>query len=182
MQNNDLSVREMTPEDVPFVLEYWYTSSEEYLNSLGADLTKMPLREDFEKMLLKQVAQTYQEKMGYVIIWVKDGLPVGHSHVNKIHFGKEAFMHLHLWEASKRRRGMGVAFLEKSIPYYFENLKLEHLYCEPYALNPAPNKTLPKLGFEFIKKYQTIPGSINFEQEVCQYHMPRSVFKNRYQT
>ena len=43
---------------------------------------------------------------------------------------------------------------------------LENLYCEPYALNLAPNGTLLKLGFKLVKQYETTPGSINFYQKV----------------
>ena len=53
-----------------------------------------------------------------------------------------------------------------TIPCYFKNLQLKKLICEPYALNPAPHKTLEKLGFQFEKEYVTVPGSINFEQPV----------------
>ena len=66
-----------------------------------------------------------------------------------------------------------------TLPFFFENFKLKKLYCEPYALNAAPNKTLTKAGFNFVKKYSTIPGSISFEQEVNQWEMSYDSFKNR---
>ena len=40
-----------------------------------------------------------------------------------------------------------------------------------YAENPGPNRTLAKLGFRLIKRYRTVPGIINFEQEVNRYVM-----------
>ncbi|HWY34787.1 MAG TPA: GNAT family protein, partial [Nitrosopumilaceae archaeon] len=91
---------------------------------------------------------------------------IGHSNVNKIVFGEEAHMHLHIWSEDVRKKGVGAELVKLTIPYFFENLKLKKLYCEPYALNQAPNKTLQKVGFEFVKKYRTTPGWLNFEQEV----------------
>ena len=70
-------------------------------------------------------------------------------------------------------RGMGVEFVRLSINYFFNNYKLQKLYCEPYAFNPAPNKTLAKAGFRFVKNYRTTPGWLNFEQEVCLWEMSR---------
>jgi RimJ/RimL family protein N-acetyltransferase len=58
-----------------------------------------------------------------------------------------------------------------TLPYFFQNFELKNLYCEPYALNPAPNKTLKKIGFQFVKQYVTIPGSLNFEQEVNRWEL-----------
>lgn len=55
-------------------------------------------------------------------------------------------------------------------------MELKNIYCEPYAQNPAPNKTLAKAGFLFVKKYTTIPGYLNFEQEVNQWLMTQEKF------
>jgi [ribosomal protein S5]-alanine N-acetyltransferase len=35
---------------------------------------------------------------------------------------------------------------------------------------------LAKVGFTFVKKYVTVPGVINFEQEVNRWHMSREHF------
>jgi RimJ/RimL family protein N-acetyltransferase len=64
-----------------------------------------------------------------------------------------------------------------TLPYYFENLKLKKLWCEPYALNIAPNKTLEKAGFHFIKEYTTVPSFICFEQPVKQWMISYEDFK-----
>lgn len=89
-------------------------------------------------------------------------------------------MHLHMWDRSNRKKGLGTELLRTSIPFFFENLKLKTLWCEPFAKNPAPNHTLLKIGFKFIKKYETTPGPINLLQEVCQYKMTKNRFKENF--
>jgi RimJ/RimL family protein N-acetyltransferase len=64
-----------------------------------------------------------------------------------------------------------------TLPLFFERLQLKKLYCEPYALNSAPNKSLEKVGFEFIKEYITIPGSLNFEQPVKRWELSYEKFQ-----
>jgi RimJ/RimL family protein N-acetyltransferase len=103
-----------------------------------------------------------------------DGLPIGHSNINKIVFGEEAFMHLHLWRPDIRQQGMGRNLVMQTLPFFFENYQLKTLYCEPYALNLAPNKTLEKIGFIFVKQYVTTPGWLNFEQPVNLWEMSRA--------
>jgi len=76
-------------------------------------------------------------------------------------------------------RGMGSQLVKMSLPYYFEKMKLQTLFCQPYALNPAPNRTLEKAGFEFVKKYSTTPGAICFEQEVNLWKMEREDYAKR---
>jgi RimJ/RimL family protein N-acetyltransferase len=147
---------------------------------MGVDLAKIPNEEDLRKMLSAQLTQPYEEKQSYCIIWQLDDKPIGHSNINKIIFGEEAHMHLHLWKPDLRKKGMGTELVKLTIPYFFKNMKLKKLYCEPYALNPAPNKTLEKIGFDFVKEHITIPGYLNFEQPVKLWVMSLEKFNSLY--
>ena len=51
---------------------------------------------------------------------------------------------------------------------YFD-FALRRLYCEPYADNPGPNRVLRRSDFRLVKRYRTVPGPLNFEQDVNQY-------------
>jgi RimJ/RimL family protein N-acetyltransferase len=169
--NNRLSVREIQQQDIDLLVRYWLQSDGAFLTAMGVDLTKIPSEENLRVMLSQQLDQRNQEKQSYCIIWEIDGEPCGHSNINRIIFGEEAYMHLHLWNAVSRQKGSGLALVKMTLPYYFENFHLKMLYCEPYALNPAPNKTLPKAGFRFVKEYVTIPGYLNFEQPVKRWEL-----------
>ena len=166
MPKNLISVRELQEADIDSIIQYWLTADDAFLKGMGVDIAKIPGREEWKKMLLEQLGQRIEEKKSYCIIWQLRDQAVGHSNVNKILFGEEACMHLHIWDPSIRKKGFGLEFMKMTLPYFFKELKLKRLYCEPYALNPAPNKALERIGFKFIKEYITIPGWINFEQPV----------------
>jgi RimJ/RimL family protein N-acetyltransferase len=178
MSQATLSVREMQEADIELITRYWLTADPAFLHGMGVDTSKMPSKENWLQMLSEQLRQSYPEKKSYCLIWLVDQEPVGHSNVNKIKFGEEAFMHLHLWKTDVRTRGFGELLVKKSLPYFFKNLQLKKLYCEPYALNPAPNKVLQKVGFSFVKEYQTTPGWINFEQPVKLWELTHEKFKH----
>lgn len=166
MEKNTLSVREVQEKDIPLIADYWFKSEPHYLESLGVDPEKMFTRDQFTTMLSQQVSLPYNEKKAYALIWEAHGKTIGHSNVNPVIYGQEALMHLHIWNAEHRRKGCGAEFIKMSLPYYFENLQLQKIYCEPYAFNESPNKLLEKCGFTFIKQYITTPGAIAFEQPV----------------
>jgi RimJ/RimL family protein N-acetyltransferase len=171
-----LSVRELQQKDIEPLINYWITATPEFLMGMGVDLKKMPRPEELSMMLNEQINTPVKDKKSYCIIWLEDGIAVGHSNINKIVFGEEAYMHLHLWNNASRKKGNGTAFVKLTLLYFFENYQLKKLCCEPYALNPAPNKTLEKAGFTFIKKHTCIPGILNFEQEVNLWEMSREKF------
>ncbi len=116
------SVRELQSGDIDAIASYWLDSDADFMRSLGVDLAKMPSREQWHSMLSAQLSQDYHEKQSYCIIWELDGKAVGHSNVNKIVFGEEAFMHLHIWRQEHRKGGHGEAFLEMAIPFFFKNM------------------------------------------------------------
>jgi len=174
-----LSVREIRKSDIPLITDYWLLSDPELMKGMGVQLDKLPSREQWGEMLNAQLQQSYEEKQSYCLIWEIDGKPAGHSNVNKIRFGEEAYMHLHLWQGDHRRKGAGPALVNMSLPYFFNNLKLKVLYCEPYALNAAPNKVLAGLGFRMLREYITTPGFICFEQPVRLWALAEAEFRNR---
>lgn len=170
------SVRPIQQDDITPITEYWTTAGEDFLRKMGADINKVPAKEAWQELLSAQIGQPFAEKKSYCTIWLLDGQPVGHCNVNKIVFGKEAYMHLHIWNEGLRLHGYGAALVKRSLPYFFEDLQLQELYCEPYALNPAPNKTLKKVGFELVKEYDSTPGFLNFEQPVKLWRLSRESY------
>jgi len=179
MNQTLLSVREIQQTDIEHIIRYWLTADPLFLTGMGVDLNKMPSKEEWTTMLTEQLTQVYPEKKSYCMIWLVDNKAIGHCNVNKIKFGEEAYMHLHVWNNEFRKKGMGTDLVKMSLPYFFENLELKKIYSEPYALNPAPNKVLEKAGFTFMKEYLTIPGFLNFEQTVKRWELTYEQYKNQ---
>lgn len=168
-----LSVTLLTPTEIPSIIRYWTASDPAHLEGMGVDLDKVPSAASLTSMLEGQVALPDAEKQSLATIWWVDGEAIGHCNVNRIEYGQEAYMHLHIWHPSRRRRGVGRQLVALSLPYFFDRLQLQTLWCEPFAHNPAPNATLPMLGFQFENEYVTVPGSLNFEQPVKRWRLTR---------
>jgi len=159
-------VREPGNKDIELIINYFLKADHDFLNHMGVDAEKLPDPNEWRRLLLEDLTRPTPEKQFYYLIWELENSPVGHSNINKIIYRKEAYMHLHLWNPENRGKGNGEYFIRECIPHYFKKFDLQYLFCEPYALNPAPNRILSKIGFEFEKKYETIPGWINFYQSV----------------
>lgn len=168
-----ISIREMKMHDIELVVDYFINADADYLRGMGADKDKLPGKTVWIENLKNELEKPISNKEYYYLIWLLDDLPIGHSNINKIVYGKFANMHLHMWTSHIRGKGLGLRFVELSIPYYFKKFKLEKLICEPYTENIGPNKLLKKAGFSFIKEYDTMPGIINFYQSVNRYELKR---------
>jgi RimJ/RimL family protein N-acetyltransferase len=174
MVHAKLLLREMTEGDLDAIADYWLGSEPDYLVGLGVDLSKLPTREALFDMLRAQIRLPDAEKSSLALIATLNGSAIGHCNVNNIRFGEAADLHLHLWQAEHRRQGLGAQMVWAALPIFFQRLQLQSIHCAPYALNAAPNRTLEKLGFVFVKRHVTVPSALSFEQEVCQYEMTRA--------
>jgi RimJ/RimL family protein N-acetyltransferase len=151
------------------MVDYFLDADDEFLRGMGVARSNLPLREDWINSTLLDHDRPNHEKDRAYLAWSYDGVAIGHSSINKIQVGEEAFIHLHLWLRARRQRGLGAAFFRLSAARFAEEFSLKRLYCEPYAENPGPNRVLQKSGFHFVKRYRTVPGAICFEQDVNLY-------------
>ena len=168
------AIRELDSNDINQIIRYFLQADEGFLRSMGVDPHKLPDASVWKKLIEEDLAHSIADKQFYYLIWELNHHPVGHSNINKIIFGQEAYMHLHLWQACDRKTGHGLYFIQQSISKYFEAFNLQWLVCEPCTLNPAPNKMLEKVGFELVKSYETTPGWINFQQTVNRWVLSRA--------
>jgi len=161
------------------MIDYFLTADDAFLRGMGVDRSLLPERYGWLQQLLADHAKPDEKKDRLYLAWICNAVQIGHVSVNKIIFGVEAYFHLHMWRADLRKAGFGIALCEQSIRFYFERLHLQRLWCEPYVNNPAPNRTVAKLGFVFVKRHRTVPGPINFEQEVNLYCLDRDAWLSR---
>lgn len=176
-----ISIRPITETDIALITNYWLDADPDYLKGMGVDTSRMPAAAQWHEMLNQQINSPMGEKLSYALILLVNGEPSGHCNINKIERGQQAYMHLHLWHSEQRQAGLGSAMVQMAVPVFFDLFSLERIMCEPYALNAAPNKTLEKVGFVFVKKVTCIPGRLSFEQEVNLWELTLQRYKELYE-
>ena len=163
----------MTLDEVGLIIDYFHGASAEHLEMMGVDPTRMPSPARWREQYAEDYGKPVRERSSFLVLWELDGTPVGFSTTNKIVYGSEAYMHLHVLDPQRRRSGIATACLRETVALYFSALALERLFCEPNALNVAPNRTLQRVGFKYVKTHQTVPGPINFHQAVTRWVFER---------
>ena len=170
-----LTVREMMGTEIDLIIEYFHRSTPEHLEILGVDPSRLPAAESWRERFRRESMQPVEPRGWIVLIWLLDDQPVGFSSSDKITYGEQANMHLHVVDPERRHRGIGAECVRRSVDIYFEllKLKLKRLFCEPNAFNVAPNRTLQKAGFKYLKTHMTVPGPLNYHQTVTRWVIER---------
>ncbi len=162
----NLAIREMALDEVDLIIDYFHGSTPEHLEVLGVDPTRLPPRRRWRARYAREYNKPVEERSTLLVIWELDDAPVGFSTADKIVYGDEAHMHMHLLEPERRDLGIGSACVRETVQLYIKALKLKRLFCEPNAFNVAPNRTLQAAGFRYVKTYRTVPNLLNYHQAV----------------
>jgi RimJ/RimL family protein N-acetyltransferase len=161
--------RPMQLAETELIIDYFHSASPEFLNTLGVDPSRLLERAQWKARFEARFALPIEERNFFAILWEIDGRPAGWSSADKVVFGQEAYMHLHVLDPERRGQGNGTFFVRESAKIYFDTLRISRLYCEPYAFNTAPNRTLQAAGFKYVKTHETVPGPFNFHQPVTRW-------------
>lgn len=164
-----LTIREMALDETGLIIEYFHGSTPEHLETLGVDPTRLPTRLHWRERFAGDYGKPIQERSTLLVIWELDDVGIGFSTSDKIVYGEQAHMHLHVVEPERRRSGIGSACVRETVEVYFNKLRLKRLFCEPNAFNVAPNRTLQRVGFSYVKTYRTVPGPLNYHQAVTRW-------------
>ena len=167
------TVREMLNSEVEIIIDYFRAASPEFLEMLGVDPSRLPTPDGWRERFQRGSAGPIEQRSWLVLIWLLDDRPVGFSSSDKITYGEQANMHLHVTDPERRNGGIGAECVRRSADIYFDRLKLKRLFCEPNAFNVAPNRALQKAGFKYLKTHMTVPGALNYHQAVTRWVIER---------
>ena len=110
-----LVVREMALDEVGLVIDYFHGSTPEHLETLGVDPTRLPSRRDWQARYEAEYGKPIEWRSTLLVIWEQDGAAVGFSTADKITYGEQTHMHLHIVDEGRRRPGSQVRALPPRI-------------------------------------------------------------------
>ena len=169
----NLEVRAMTLDETGILIDYFHSSTPEHLELMGVDPTRISPTAVWSARFKELFALPVAQRPSFYVIWLCDDRPIGFSSCDKIVAGSHANMHLHVTEPALRQSGIGTACVARSAEIYIKTFELERLFCEPNAFNVAPNRTLQKAGFKYLKTHMTVPGPLNYHQAVTRWVLER---------
>jgi trans-aconitate methyltransferase/RimJ/RimL family protein N-acetyltransferase len=169
----ELRVRSWLEDDIPDIVRYWTTLSNADAQRMGCDLSRVPTSEEYKRTLGEQLQASCETATAFYSMWVVDGMTIGFASLKNIRFGIRGEMHLHIWNADQRGKGIGGRLFCLSAIDFFERFKVGEIICEPGASNPYPNRMLQKAGFPLIGSREGKSSELSQELPLNTYAITR---------
>ncbi len=153
---SQITLRDFCEHDITHVVEYWYRSPRNFIESRGVDIAKLPPEEKFfdaHRAVIERNKDANPSKMTSLTLELS-GKPIGLHLVNAVEEGKKADFHAHIW--FEEYRGKGIAFHSylKAFQVFFDRFSLQEIHLNTPISNVAGNRAIDKIGIPVIDKVE----------------------------
>lgn len=152
--------------DLDSIIDYWYSSTDEYLTDMGVDLARLGKPADARARYLRAL-RTGDPAQGSILFSIKlDGRFAGFTLLN--HYDRQTnYSHWHIVNPAKRRSGISTALYPHRVKMYFDTTDMDRLIHQTRPRNAGVNRMLDKFvpiaETDFVEKPDGVaaPGLFN---------------------
>lgn len=147
-----VSVRDLSETDIRFVLDYWFRSPPGFIESLGADPTKLPAEAQFADSLRQRVrtnAGLDRSRLTSLAV-LHEGQFVGFHNLSPLVEGDFGVFHAHISRPEFRGRGVAECSYPQACRVFLQRFALKRILFKTPAQNVGAIRVKEKLGIRFI--------------------------------
>jgi RimJ/RimL family protein N-acetyltransferase len=136
-------LRDLTPADVPAILKYWQSSSEESLALTGVDRRLLGSEEDIRTRLTSAIRTGEASQRSLALAITLDERLVGYTLLNR--YAEDVnYSHWHITVPNLRAKGISTALYPYRIKAYFGIAPISQLIHQTRTSNIGVNRMLDK--------------------------------------
>jgi RimJ/RimL family protein N-acetyltransferase len=137
------AIRDLVPSDIESIVQYWFTSGDEFLDFMGIDLARLGTKEESRQRFLRAIptGNPDQETLAFAI--TVDDAFAGYTLLNR--YAQDTnYSHWHITNPALRGAGLSSALYPHRIRTYFEAAPINRLTHQTRTRNIAVNRMLDK--------------------------------------
>jgi RimJ/RimL family protein N-acetyltransferase len=136
-------LRDLTPADLPAVVDYWTKSPDEFLVFMGVDRARLGSVADIHKRLFVAIRTSEPTQRSIALAITVDERLIGYTLLNR--YGEEEnYSHWHIIVPGLRSKGISTALYAVRVKAYFDMAAISRLIHQTRTRNVAVNRMLDK--------------------------------------
>ena len=141
--NGVAGLRDLTPADIPAIIDYWLSSSDEYVAFLGIDWQKLGSADDIRKRFSNAIRTGDRAQPTLALAITLDERLVGYTLFVR-HSDDVNYSHWHIIVPELRSKGLSTALYPHRIKAYFDIAPISRLIHQTRTRNLGVNCMLDK--------------------------------------
>jgi RimJ/RimL family protein N-acetyltransferase len=138
-----VALRDLTEDDLEAVVRYWFTSSDEFLDFMGVDRTRLGTAGQTRQRFLSAIRTGDPNQKTIALAIVLNGNLIGYTLLNR-YAPETNYSHWHIIVPALRGAGISTALYPHRIKAYFDLFPIERLIHQTRTRNVAVNRMLDK--------------------------------------
>jgi len=152
-------LRDLTPADLPAVVDYWLWSPDEHLAFMGVDRQLLGSQEDIHRRFANAIRTGNPSQSTIALgITLEDRL-IGYTLLNR-YSGDVNYSHWHIIASNLRAKGLSTALYPHRIKAYFDQAPISQLIHQTRTRNAGVNRMLDKFISVTETKYIDKPDGV----------------------
>ena len=141
--NGLAGLRDLTSADLPAILDYWLSSSVEFLDFMGVDRQMLGTEQDIRRRLMNAIRTGDASQPSISLAITLDDRFVGYTLLNR--YAEDVnYSHWHITVPSLRAKGVSTALYPYRIKAYFDLTPISKLIHQTRTRNLGVNRMLEK--------------------------------------
>jgi RimJ/RimL family protein N-acetyltransferase len=153
------ALRDLTPEDIRAIADYWLLSPDEFLNAMGIDRARLGSREDIHRRFSSAIRTGSAAHASLALAITLDERFIGYTLLNQ-YSGEANYSHWHIIDAHLRGCGISTALYPHRIKTYFDLAPVSRLIHQTRTRNVGVNRMLDKFIPVSETKYVEHPDGV----------------------
>lgn len=141
--NGVAGLRDLTPADVPAIVDYWLLSPDEYLAFMGVDRERLGSGDDIRKRFLNAIRTGDPAQSTIALAITLDECLVGYTLLNR-YSDDVNYSHWHIVVPSWRAKGLSTTLYPHRLQAYFDIAPISRLIHQTRTRNLGVNRVLDK--------------------------------------
>jgi RimJ/RimL family protein N-acetyltransferase len=152
-------LRDLSPADLPAIVDYWLLSPDEYLAFMGVDRPRLGSADDIRRRFLNAIRTGDRSQRSISLgITLREEL-IGYTLLNR--YSEDAnYSHWHIIAPNLRAKGLSTALYPNRIKAYFDLAPISQLIHQTRTRNVGVNRMLDKFVPVSETKYIDKPDGV----------------------
>ena len=137
------TLRDLDPSHIDAIVQYWHTSSDEFLSFMGIDRSRLGTREEARQRLMRAIPTGNVEQSTLAFAITVEDKFAGYTLLNR-YSPDTNYSHWHITDAGLRGLGLSSALYPYRIKTCFDSAPIDRLIHQTRTRNIGVNRMLDK--------------------------------------